>query len=134
MWTTWSPLQVNKLTLYVSPFKCASCEEYAPSRGIIQGLKYDKNFCVSRPWSSLYWTVQDPRAASNSSALSDAIAKSTCHYSMQEQKTQNQYLSSYPKYFLIFLYHYCLRIYCQLHIMYMKIIWTTIGDKFSTIS
>ena len=78
MWTTWSPLHVNRLIWYVSQFNSPGPEENTPSMGMIQGLKYDKNFSVSRPWISLNCTAWDPRAASNSSALSDASAESTC--------------------------------------------------------
>lgn len=95
--TTWSPLHFNKLTLYVLLSNCPSCDKYTPSLGIIQGLKYDKNFSVSWPWTSLYWTVQDPRAASNSSALSDAKADSTCKHSVSNLRpsySNTNYLSN----------------------------------------
>ena len=90
----WSPLYVNKLILYLSPFDFLDCEEYIPSTGIIQGRKYDKNISVSWPRTSLYCTAQEPRAASNSSALSDANAESTCQYSKQPQKTRNIKISN----------------------------------------
>lgn len=77
-WTTWSPLHANKEILYVSLSKCPCSEENTPSMGMIQGLKYDKNFSVSFPWTSLYCTAWDPKAESSSTALSDAKAESTC--------------------------------------------------------
>lgn len=87
-WTARSPLHVNRVTWYVSVFTCPGPEENTPSIGMMQGLKYDKNFSVSWPWTSLYCTVWDPRASSNSSALSDARAESTCKFQEQLQNTK----------------------------------------------
>lgn len=73
-----SPLHANKLIWYVPLSDLSGPDVYAPSHGMIQGLKYDKNFADSWPCFSWYCTVQDPKAMSNSSALSETISESSC--------------------------------------------------------
>lgn len=52
-----------------------------PSRGIMHGLKYDKNLSDSNPWSSLCWTARPPRTASSSTVLIAAVPASSWNYS-----------------------------------------------------
>lgn len=76
-WTTCFPLQTNNRVLCSSASACLKPDATPPSWGIIHGLKYDKNFSVSWPCTSRYWTARPPRAASSSTVLMAAVPASS---------------------------------------------------------
>lgn len=78
-WTVCFPLQTNNRVLCSRSLisACLKPEAIPPSSGIIQGLKYERNFSVSFPCTSRYWTARPPRAASSSTVLIAAVPASS---------------------------------------------------------
>ena len=70
---TCSPSHRNIVVWSHSSPDLLQCDKKLPCTGMMHGLKYDKNLSDSSPCISLYWTAWEPSAASNSTALSEAI-------------------------------------------------------------
>jgi hypothetical protein len=66
-----SPSHLN-IAVLLDPQDPFRWDQMLPCTGITQGLKYDKNLSESSCCVSMYWTVWESSAASNSMALSDA--------------------------------------------------------------
>ena len=78
-WTTCFPLQTyNRVSCSCSFISvCLNPDATPPRIGRIHGLKYERNFSVSCPCTSRYWTARPPRAASSSIVLIAAVPASS---------------------------------------------------------
>ena len=82
------PWQIYNLVSNSSSTGVLNPDATPPSKGMMHGLKYDKNLSDSKPWSSLCCTAFPPRAASSSTVLIAAVPASSYYKLRPRSKSQ----------------------------------------------